>query len=343
MLVSTTTCTATHTVTQAELDAGGTIDNIVTASSNEAPDATDDLSIPITQNPLIEVLKSSTTTEATTAGQTITYDYTVNNLGNVTITGLSLSDDNDNDDMVCGSTTLTVAPDAGSTTTCTATHTVTQAELDAGGTIDNIVTASSNEAPDATDDLSIPITQNPLIEVLKSSTTTEATTAGQTITYDYTVNNLGNVTITGLSLSDDNDNDDMVCGSTTLTVAPDAGSTTTCTATHTVTQAELDAGGTIDNIVTASSNEAPDATDDLSIPITQNPLIEVLKSSTTTEATTAGQTITYDYTVNNLGNVTITGLSLSDDNDNDDMVCGATTLTVAPDAGSRRPVRRRIR
>ena len=38
---------------------------------------------------------------------------------------------NDNDDMSCGSATLTVAPDAGSTTTCTATRTFTQAELDA--------------------------------------------------------------------------------------------------------------------------------------------------------------------------------------------------------------------
>ena len=105
---------------------------------------------------------------------------------------------------------MTVAPDAGSTTTCTATHTVTQAELDAGADIHNIVTATSNETPPAIDDLDIPVTQLAAMTVVKSSTTTAATTAGQSITYDYLVTNTGNVTITGLSLSDDNDNDDMV-------------------------------------------------------------------------------------------------------------------------------------
>ena len=335
---ATTTCTATHTFTQAELEANGSptadsgaLYNFVTASSNEAPDATDDLSIPIEKNASITVDKSSTTTSLSAPG-TVTYNYLVTNTGNVTITGLSLSDDNDNDDMVCGSSTLTVAPDAGSTTTCTATHTFTQAELEAGGTLDNTVTASSNEVPDATDDLSIPITKNASITVEKSSATTSLSAPG-TVTYNYLVTNTGNVTMTGLSLSDDNDNDDMVCGSSTLTVAPDTGSTTTCTATHTFTQAELDAGGTLDNTVTASSNEAPDATDDLSIPITKNASMTVEKSSATTSLSAPG-TVTYNYLVTNTGNVTITGLSLSDDNDNDDMVCGSSTLAVAPDVGS---------
>jgi hypothetical protein len=45
------TCTAQHTVTQAEIDAGGNLTNTVTASSNEAPDATDRLSILISFKP----------------------------------------------------------------------------------------------------------------------------------------------------------------------------------------------------------------------------------------------------------------------------------------------------
>ncbi len=73
------------------------------------------------------------------------YSYLVTNTGNVTLTGISLSDDNDNDDMICPFTTLAV----GAFMTCMATHTFSQAELDAGGTLDNVVTASSNEAPDA--------------------------------------------------------------------------------------------------------------------------------------------------------------------------------------------------
>ena len=305
----TMTCTATHTFTQAELDAGGTLDNTVTASSNEAPDATDDLSIPITQNASMTVEKSSTTTSLS-APATVTYSYLVTNTGNVTLTGISLSDDNDNDDMSCPFTTLAPA----GTMTCTATHTFTQAELDAGGTLDNTVTASSNEAPDATDDLSIPITQNASMTVEKSSTTTSLS-APATVTYSYLVTNTGNVTLTGIGLSDDNDNDDMSCPFTTLAPA----GTMTCTATHTFTQAELDAGGTLDNTVTASSNEAPDATDDLSIPIVQNPSLTIDKTVTDVDGggpdgsvDAAGDVISYSILVTNTGNQTLTGVTVND-------------------------------
>src|SRR5215216_3583229 len=124
------------------------------------------------------VVKSSTTTSLSAPG-TVTYDYLVTNTGNVGLTGISLSDNNDNDDMSCPSTTLAV----GASMTCSATHTFTQAELDAGGTLDNTVTASSNEAPDATDDLSITISQSPSMSIIK-----EATESG----YD----SVGDVTIT---------------------------------------------------------------------------------------------------------------------------------------------------
>ena len=337
---ATMTCTATHAFMQAELNANGSptaasgsLTNIVTASSNEAPNATDILDIPITQTPSMTVVKSSTTTSLIAPG-TVTYSYLVTNTGNVILTGIVLSDDNDNNDMSCPATSL--APSA--TMTCTATHTFTQAELSANGsptaasgTLTNIVTASSNEAPDTTDTLDIPIAQTPSMTVVKSSTATSLSAPG-TVTYSYLVTNTGNAILTGIVLSDDNDNNDISCPSTTLAVS----ATMTCTATHTFTQAELNANGsptaasgTLTNIVTASSNEAPDATDTLNIPIVQNPSMTVAKSSTTTSLSAPG-TVTYSYLVTNTGNVTLTGIVLSDDNDNNDMSCPATSL--APSA-----------
>ncbi len=336
------TCTTRRTTfSQAELDANGSptaasgvLYNFVTASSNEAPDATDDLSIPISQEPALTVVKSSTTSSLS-APATVDYSYVVTNTGNVGLTGISLSDDNDNDDMDCPATTLAVGADM----TCSATHTFSQAELDANGSptaasgvLYNLVTASSNEAPDATDDLSIPISQEPALTVVKSSTTSSLS-APATVDYSYVVTNTGNVGLTGISLSDDNDNDDMDCPATTLAVGADM----TCSATHTFSQAELDANGSptaasgvLYNLVTASSNEAPDATDDLSIPISQEPALTVVKSSTTSSLS-APATVDYSYVVTNTGNVGLTGISLSDDNDNDDMDCPATTLAVGAD------------
>ncbi|HSG25252.1 MAG TPA: hypothetical protein VLA32_03980, partial [Anaerolineales bacterium] len=289
---ASTTCTGTYTTT-----AGDVTDGSVT--NNATANATSVIGDPVTSNiasrtiylAALTVVKSSTTTELTAPG-TVNYSYLVTNTGNVDLTGISLSDDNDNDDMSCPATTLAV----GENMTCTATHTFTQAELDAGGTLDNIVTASSNEAEDATDTLSIPITQSPSMTVEKSSTTTELTAPG-TVNYSYLVTNTGNVTLTGISLSDDSDNDDMSCPATTLAV----GASMTCTASHTFTQAELDAGGTLDNIVTASSTEAEDATDTLSIPITQSPAHTTLKRETSTGPYALDGTIDYEIVVTNTG------------------------------------------
>ncbi len=117
------------------------------------------------------VAKSSLTASLNAPG-TVSYSYLVTNTGNVALTGIALVDDNDNNNMSCPATSLAV----GANMTCSATHTFTQAELDANGSptaasgnLSNTVTASSNEAPDATDSLDIPITQTPSMTVAKSS------------------------------------------------------------------------------------------------------------------------------------------------------------------------------
>ncbi len=316
------TCHATHTFTQAELDAGGTLDNTVTADSAQTEPVTDSLSIPISQSGALTVEKSSATTSLS-APATVTYDYLVTNTGNLTLTGITLSDDNDNDDLVCPATTLAV----GASMTCHATHTFTQTELDAGGSLDNIVTADSAQTEPVTDSLSIPITQNPALTVEKSSATTSLS-APATVTYDYVVTNTGNVTLTGIFLSDDNDNNDMSCPATTLAV----GGSMTCHATHTFTQAELDAGGTLDNTVTADSNETLPVTDSLSIPITRNAGISLVKTSTFDAGAdgyaNVGELISYEFVVTNTGNTTLTGITVSDPKVTP-IACPADTLAVS--------------
>src|SRR5690606_24172035 len=73
------TYTCDHTVTQAEIDSqgdgDGDLDNTVTADSNESGPDTDDHFIPITYTPALNVVKSSTTTQITTAGQVVPYTF----------------------------------------------------------------------------------------------------------------------------------------------------------------------------------------------------------------------------------------------------------------------------
>jgi gliding motility-associated-like protein/uncharacterized repeat protein (TIGR01451 family) len=315
---ATTTCSAVYTVKQADIDAGGNITNNVTAKSNEAPDASDNLSIPVSGSAAMTVDKTSATTSVNTAGQIITYNYLLTNNGSKTITGIVLTDNKVDAQPVCVTNTL----EPGATTTCSAVYTVKQSDIDAGGNITNNVTVKSNEAPNATDNLSIPISGSAAMTIDKTSATTSVNTAGQNITYNYLLKNTGNKTLTGITLTDDKVNAQPTCIATTL--AP--GATTTCSAVYTVKQADIDAGGNITNNVTAKSNEAPDATDNLSIPVSGSAAMTVDKTSATTSVNTAGQIITYNYLLTNNGSKTITGIVLTDNKVDAQPACLATTL-----------------
>ena len=70
----------------------------------------------------------------------------------------------------------------------------------------------------------------------------------------------------------------------------------------------------------------------LDIEVLTMPSMTVVKSSTTVSVTAADQVIDYSYLVTNTGDVELTGILLSDDNDENDMDCPGTTL--APGARS---------
>ena len=169
------------------------------------------------------------------------------------------------------------------------------------------------------------------MSVVKSSTTPSVTAAGQVCPYTFTVTNTGNVTLTGdhgrrpkcgaaptLSSGDTNADSKLQLSETWVYGC-----------SHTVTQAEVDAGGNLSNTVTADSVESAPATSTLNIPVARTPSIarrEVLDDGV---VTAAGQVVPYTFTVTNTGNVTLTGITVSDPK------CGA-----APIADGRRHERR---
>ena len=98
--------------------------------------------------------KNSTTATVTDAGQVVPYSYVIRNTGSGTLTGITLSDDH----IDGGTTVCTVAAlGAEESTTCEAQHTVTQAEMDAGGSLTNTATADAAQTALVQAVLSIPI------------------------------------------------------------------------------------------------------------------------------------------------------------------------------------------
>ena len=335
------TGSSAHTVTQAEFDASS-LTNVATATGQgpqgQPVQDTDTQTVSFAQNPAIAVVKSQALTTdgnlngLADVGDVVTYSYVVTNTGDVTLSSVSLSDD------VEGAITLSdVAGNGvgvlavGDSETGSSAHTVTQAEFDAD-TLTNIATASGQgpqgQPVQDTDTQTVSFAQNPAIAVVKSQALTTDSNlngladAGDVVTYSYVVTNTGDVTLSSVSLSDD------VEGAITLSdVAGDGvgvlavGDSETGSSAHTVTQAEFDAG-TLTNIATASGQgpqgQPVQDTDTQTVTFAQNPAIQVVKSQTLTTdangngAPDLGDVITYNFTVTNIGDVTLTDVVVTD-------------------------------
>jgi len=314
-----TTCTGSHTVTQEDVDAGEVVNTATVAGTTPGglpilPVLSNQITIGVAQTESLSILKSSTNQILPAVGVIIPYEFLVTNTGNVTMTGIAVTDPNASG-ISCPLTTL--SPSAS--TSCTATHTATQADIDSGA-VTNTATVVGTP-PDGTpippipsNEVTITGTQNPALSIVKASTTTTVTTAGQTVPYTFTVTNTGDVTITEIAVSDPT-TAGATCPQTTL----DPGISTICTATHTVTATDLDSGQLVNTAtVTGTPPTGPPIpavlSNTVTIPAAQSPSLSIVKSTTTTQATAAGQVARFTFLVTNTGNVTMSDIVVSDPN-----------------------------
>src|SRR4051812_33038076 len=244
------TCTATHTITQADLDAGS-LTNVATADSTQTPPVTDTVTVPAEQTPALAVAKSVDPDSYAAVGEVLTYTYVVTNTGNQTLTGITLADDAETVDCTPTVLPATLAP--GASDRKSAVQRKSQADLDAGS-LTNIATADSTQTPPVTDTVTVPAEQTPALALAKSVDPDSYAAVGEVLTYTYVVTNTGNQTLTGITLADDAETVDCTPTVLPATLAP--GAEFTCTATHTVTQADLDAGS-LKNVATADSAQSP--------------------------------------------------------------------------------------
>ena len=356
-----TVCTATYTVTQADINAGF-VHNTATASglsegatpttvtSNES---SKDVDFP--SQPALKLTKSATPTTGLSVGGTVTYHFLVENTGNVTVSGIAIgetafSGTGTITGLSCPVTTL----NSGATTTCTASYVVTQADVNAGQ-IDNTATATgfspsnSGATPDVasnTSSASVTAAQNPAISVTKTHDALIGTTkVGDTVTYRFTVTNTGDVTLTGVGVTDPGPAGGtgtmsaVTCNATTLVpvgaeIATGGVSSTTCTATYTLAQADFDAG-TVANTATATGTppKGSDVTNTGSdtVGLTASPSISIVKKADVSTVTKANDPINYTFVVTNTGNVTLNSITVNDP------ILTAAGLTVTCDATSLAP------
>ncbi|WP_154673979.1 DUF7507 domain-containing protein [Nakamurella lactea] len=339
-----TTCTGTYSVTDADVDAGAVLN---TATAHGTPpggtdpieSAPDNAVVPALRDPGVTIEKTATLPGGATVaavGDLVTYTFAVTNTGTVTLDPLTVTDP-----MFPGLTGCPATLGAGQRASCTATYTVTQADVDTGR-IANTATATGSPPTGgdvtSSDDAVVPtVLQQPAIVLVKSATINDTDGAGhidgladlgETVSYGFTVYNTGNVTLSGVAVTD------PVLGTVSCaaaTLAPQAN--TTCSADdHTVTEADLIAGR-IDNTATATgtppSGDDVQDTDGKVVPTaTPRPSIVLAKAAALDDAAGAhdglaevGETISYTFTVTNNGNLTVSGIAV------DDPVVGAVSCT----------------
>ncbi len=318
------TGTATYTLTQDDVDAGSVSNTASVSGTPPTGDpVTDDgtFTTPLAADPSIELVKSGALDGDAVAGDTVTYTFTVTNTGNVTLTGVAVTDP-----LTGGAVTLDdteLAP--GDVATGTATYTLTQADVDAGQ-VENTaeVTGTPPTGDPVTDDdtFTTPLPADPSIELVKTGALDGDAVAGDTVTYSFTVTNTGNVTLTDVAVSDPLTGGDVTLDVTTL--AP--GDVATGTATYTLTQADVDAGSVVNVASTVGTPPTGDPvtdTDPETLPLTPSPAIELVKTGALDGDAAAGETVTYTFTVTNAGNVTLEDVAVTDP-----LTGGAVTLDV---------------
>lgn len=303
---------------------------------------------PITYNYTtgIEVTKTADTSgfaSPVVSGNTINYTISVKNTGTLQLTGISVTDTLKNGDnttltLVSGPTFNTGSDTASDlvlspneTWTYSASYTLAQADINSGSLTNTAGaqgTSPYSETVNDTGDVVTNFTSAPSITLVKTANTAGVTApaqVGQKITYNFTVKNTGNVTLTNVTVTDPKA---TVTGTPIASLAPGASNNTAFTAEYTITQADLNAGK-VDNTATVTgkspanqdvtdiSGTAEDNNTPTSVPLSVTSAISVVKTGLFNDANsdggaTPGETITYTYTVKNTGTVTLTEVAVSE-------------------------------
>ena len=335
-------CQGSYTVTQADVDAG-TLVNTATATgvtpqgTGTATTATEVTGMPGAA-PALTLVKSAVPTPFGAVGSALTYRMAVTNSGNLTITNILVTDPMDPAFQCVIASLQPGASDA----TCAVAITITQAEVDAGS-IRNTGTVTGLDPSGAPITGSDSITTNggpaqPGIEATKV-VAASGSVAGSVLSYQLSLRNTGNVTLTASPPTDEMTRLDgtstaldtafaLISGDPDSDGLLDVGEIWIYLGNHILTQADIDAGGLSNSVTARATDPTGTVVTDLSdngddtdgnttddptvfVPVTL-PQLTVTKVLSNVQGTAAGDLVTYRITALNSGTGTLTGLAITD-------------------------------
>lgn len=272
-------------------------------------------------DPEITLTKTAAESTYVAAGQPISYTFVLQNTGDVTLTGVEITDPLPGISAIVYTwpgTPGTLNP--GQQATATATYSVTQADVNAGQLV-NTATASAR-APDLTlvQDTSTWTIQSTAQASIAMSKTPSGTVAaaGDVVTYTFRVGNDGNVTLNDVTVTDPLPGlSEIVYDWPHEPGVLQPGEFVLATATYAATQADVDAGEIV-NLATSTGTpqvgSPVTAQAGATVPIVRTPALLFDKDGQYAAGTrgAAGEVLEYEFTLVNTGNVTLTGVTIDD-------------------------------
>ncbi|WP_319503651.1 Ig-like domain-containing protein [uncultured Draconibacterium sp.] len=306
-----------YIVSQADIDGVLLVNQAkVSAMSPDSLSITDSdrAYVAIKQNGAIELEKSCLDITYRAPGDQVRFDIYVTNIGNVTLKDVVVTD------SITGQTWNIDSMLPGAVSEYLSTYDVTQNDIDRG----RIVNVSKVEAREATPLNRLVVSQDsafstalrgPALELTKTASALTYNTVGQVISYTLEAKNIGNVTLTDITVID------TLTGINQYypTLAPKTSETISID--YLITKQDLDRGMLI-NMATMVGNDGlstlPRNTLSLSdsssvvIYALQEPGILLEKKSDKLTFRTVGEPITYTLIATNAGNVTLENITFTD-------------------------------
>ena len=306
----------------------------------------------MTLDKTVEGVEDANGNGITDAGDVVSYEFLTTNTGTTTVSNVTVSETFFSGTGAMSALTCSpVAPGilaSGESMTCSATYTLTQADVDAR-VVTNTATAAGQAPNPADPDNPIPVVSPPdsvevsagsapVLAVEKSvDSVTDANgnglrDAGDVVTYLFVASNPGTVTVRNVQVTET-----AFSGTGTLSgldctpsapVALAPGAELTCSATYVLTQADVDAG-VVTNTALAGGDvqdpEDPTASipvtsppDSAGLPVDQVPGLELVKTvdgvadNNGNGRNDPGDVVTYRFVTTNSGTVTVANVAVQE-------------------------------
>jgi hypothetical protein len=273
-------------------------------------------------DPGITIVKKTNGQDANTApgpeievGAPVLWEYVVTNTGQITLTGVAVTDDK-GVAVTCPKTTLK----AGESMTCTGSGVAQACQYQNLGTATG--TAYGGAKVSASDPSHYFGEIYPAIQIKKATNGQDADTApgpeipvGSPVNWTYVVTNTGNAALTGIQVTDDK-GVAVSCPKTTLL----AGESMTCTGNGTAQAGQYKNVGAVTGQPPCGNPVSDDDPSHYYGKDPDDPGLKIVKLTNGQDANTApgpeipvGSTVTWSYEVTNTGNVALSNLQVTDD------------------------------